>query len=66
MSFYSEDIYCPKCPPLYSKRGERRGIHVELVEDNYSGTSTDIVYCPECCSKFSVSYKVDKIEEIDP
>ena len=56
-------IECTKCPGFINRRGVLVKPSLHLIEDNYSGCGIDIMECPECHTVFTVSYKVDKIEE---
>lgn len=56
--------HCPICPPALNKRGHRIDGPLELVRRNYSGLGVDIAQCPECRRQFQISYKVDKITEV--
>lgn len=58
------DIFCPACRPILRTNGEQIGRHMELVEDNYSGTREDIYQCEACKRIFAVSYKVDEITHL--
>ncbi|MHC4121737.1 MAG: hypothetical protein ACYSWO_30060 [Planctomycetota bacterium] len=65
--FYTYDtVFCPSCPPVFHRvdRREQVGPVLECVESNYSGCCTDIGKCLKCGKTFSVSFKVDTIEEI--
>lgn len=61
--------YCPVCPPTFrhpkNKEPVRTGVRLELSESNYSGCGVDIAQCPECKKYFQISYKVDKITEVN-
>jgi hypothetical protein len=59
--------YCPQCPPIMvGKRKDRQvGPALNLVDQNYSGTGTDIVRCESCHKYFIITYKVDTIKALD-
>lgn len=59
--------YCPQCPPIMvGKRKDRQvGPALNLVDQNYSGTGTDIVRCEKCHKYFIITYKVDTIKALD-
>lgn len=59
-------IFCPECPPVFrkSKPEERCGCVLIEIERNYSGCGVDIYECPNCNSRFQISYKVDEILKI--
>ena len=56
---------CPQCPKVETRRGDLRGVTLELIYDNYSGCGVDICRCPQCGKDFQVSYKIDEIIEIN-
>jgi hypothetical protein len=45
---------CPNCPKRKTRRGDLRGVALELISDNYS----------ECGKNFQVSYRINQITEI--
>lgn len=68
MFYTNNSVFCPKCEPVYvkSKFGVHRiGLHLDCIIENYSGCSVDIGECPRCGRRFQVSYRVDKIVEIE-
>jgi len=68
MTFYTYDrVYCPECPPVFHRvrTEEQVGPTLDCVESNYSGCCVDHAQCPKCEKYFSISYKVDAIEEIE-
>ena len=57
---HGDMIECPECPAV--ERGKRSvKPFLEVVDSNYSGTSTDIGMCPRCNKAWSISFKIDKI-----
>lgn len=61
----SERVFCPNCPPVYNRRGNRIGEVLKCTERNYSGCFVDIAYCEKCENEYEISYKVDKVKKID-
>ena len=65
------DIYCPKCEKQYKsimknmKVSKVKTFRLIISEKNYHGCGVDIADCPVCEREFQISYKVDKISEID-
>ena len=65
--FYTNDkVFCPVCEPIYHRKIKDKivGPILECIETNYHGCGVDHAECPKCKKFFSVSYKVDTIEEI--
>jgi hypothetical protein len=66
MPFYSTGPHhCPNCLKRINKHGREVGEHLTLIESNHSGCGVDIVECTKCKKLFQISYKVDKITEVD-
>jgi hypothetical protein len=59
--------FCPNCQPIFSKKNQmlRVGKQLQLVERNYSGCGVDHYECPSCMKLYSVSYKIDRVDEIE-
>lgn len=58
--FYTyEKVLCPNCLKNRIKSD------LICVENNYSGCCVDIGECIECEKVYEISYKVDKINEIN-
>ena len=62
-----EDLrkFCPVCEPHFNRHGQRIGVYLELIRDNYSGCGVDHCRCPECEQMFQVTYKIDDITPMD-
>lgn len=66
MPFHSTGPHwCPHCPAVVNRRGERCDVALELVVSDYSGCGVDIADCPRCGRTFQVSYRVDAVTELD-
>ena len=63
----SEELYphCPN-PECVFGRNHDRSPALESIESNVSGSGVDIMYCPSCEREYYVSYKIDKIQRMDP
>lgn len=66
-----DEILCPVCPVVKktinigkTPREIDVGSPLEISEENYSGTGSDMAHCPKCKSVFWISYKVDQITKI--
>jgi len=60
------DAFCPICPPqIFSNTGNRFGVRLQMAESNYSGTGADLMTCPSCKKDFFVTYKIDRITEVE-
>lgn len=65
------EILCPVCPVVKKiinigkiPREIELGSPLDITTNNYSGTGSDMAYCPECKNDFIISYKVDEITKI--
>jgi hypothetical protein len=56
--------FCPRCPEVRNRRGERVGVRLDLIESNYSGCGVDIACCPQCEKRYQISYCVRSIDEL--
>lgn len=56
--------YCPKCDPVFNKRGNRIDEPLLLTTRNYSGTGTDIAHCRNCDGYFMLTYQIKNVEEL--
>jgi uncharacterized Zn finger protein (UPF0148 family) len=57
--------YCPNCEPILNKKDRRVDEPLKLVVKNYSGCAVDIAVCPRCNHRFQISYKVDKVLDVE-
>lgn len=57
--------YCPTCPPVLNKKNRRIDPPLQLLNSNYSGCGVDIAVCSTCQHRFQISYKVDKILDVE-
>ena len=55
-----EDIDCPVCE---GETGEK--ITLNCAAQNYSGCGVDIGVCNNCGSSFQISFKVDKVRQLN-
>jgi len=55
----NDSAFCPICPRT------RYDVRLEMAERNYSGTGVDLMTCPSCKKDFFVTYKIDRITEVE-
>jgi hypothetical protein len=61
----TETPFCPN-PECVFGRDRNRSPALKMIENNVYGSGTDIMSCSMCQRKYYVSYKIDKIERMDP
>jgi len=57
--------FCPNPECVFGRNHDRRPV-LDMIENNVSGSGVDMMVCGSCEREYYVSYKIDKIERMDP